>query len=102
MKKCSILLISALIPLSSILPVGAHGFITTSQQVTFSSGSSSFYWAFIWNYTTGTKSDDTGGYINVTDILEYACTYGSVHVAYLYNVPTGRYEEALALRNINL
>jgi len=102
MKKTMIILISALILLGSI-SVASASFIASGQRVYFeSTGSGDYYWAMVWDYTLGYRESATSGYINYDAYLLWSCAYNSVQVAYIYDVGNGRYEEALALRDVNL
>lgn len=102
MKKTLIVLISAMILLGSI-SIASASYITTAQRVYFTSSSSSdYYWAMIWDYTIGYRESATSGYYNYNVYLGYNCGWNSVQVAYIYDVGNARYEEALALRDVNL
>jgi len=100
MKKSLVVLISALILLASLSVASATPYISGGQQVNFTADNS-LYWAMIWDYTNGLKESDTGGYINVDSYLMYVCAM-DVQVAYIYDVASGRYNEALALRDVAL
>lgn len=102
MKKMLIVLIPALILLGAISMASAGVFIAAAQRVYFDSTNSSFYWAFIWDYTDGYRESAVLGYIDYDTDLAYNNQIDGVQVAYIYSVVNGRYEEALALRDVNL
>jgi len=103
MKKIWIVLLSALILLGSISITSAAVYIDTFQRVYFNSTDSrSYYWAMIWDYTSSSLESSTSGFSNVDGYLSYICSFGNVQVAYIYSVATDRYEEALALRDVDL
>jgi len=101
MKKTMIVLISTLILLGSI-SIASAAYIDTAQRVYFKSASSvDLYWAMIWDYGNAYKESSTPGFIGYATYLTYVCGWDSVQVAYIYSAATARYEEALALRDVN-
>lgn len=102
MKTGSILLLSVLSLFLLLAPASAgKPFISLDQSVNFSANDY-LYWAMIYDYTSGLRESDTGGFIDLDHTLTYELvTYGEVHVAYLYDSDFGRYIEAQALRNVD-
>jgi len=102
MKTCAILLLSALGLLLLLAPVSAGPSISLTQSVNFTANGF-LYWAMIYDYTWGTRESDTGGFIDVDRTLTYSLVaLGEIHVAYMYDQTLGHYNEALALRDIDL
>ena len=100
MKTGLILLITAVMLLGLLAPVGAVPYISSDQLVNYTANGA-FFWAMIWDYTSGKRETATPGAVNYDSSLAYRMpNYGEVHAAYLYDWAAGRYIEAQALRNV--
>ena len=100
MKKPALALILALF-LFGLLASASASMLSALQQVNFVYYDNSSYWGFIYDYTHSKIEDKTPGFITYDTSLQYICVF-DVQVAYIYNTASGRYTEALALRNVIL
>ena len=100
MKTALILLITAVILLGSLAPASALPYLSIDQLIHYTANGA-FFWAMIWDYTSGKRETATPGAVNYDSSLAYRMpNYGEVHAAYLYDWAAGRYIEAQALRNV--
>lgn len=100
MKKLAVLLIATLMLLGT-LPCSYGSHMSGAQDVNFTYRSYS-YWAFIHDYSTGSRESNTPGFIAYDTELAFDNQYGGVHVAYMYLPAIGTYTSAQALRHITL
>lgn len=88
--------------LLSVAATSSRGsYISSGQRVYFQYSSSSYY-AMIYDYTDGYMENSTGDFVNYSTYLTYSLGWRDVQVAYIYNLASGRYVEALALRDVVL
>jgi len=103
MKKCSILLISAVILLGSLVSVNAS-YISNAQQTSFTYLTYT-YWAFVYDYTTDSTEASTAGFQAVDQTLEWNNQYSGLpgnrvtHVAYIYSSNLGAFYAAMSFQS---
>lgn len=101
MRRSTVIGIMAALLLSVAATSSRGSFISYGQSVNFTYYNSSF-WAMVYDYTDGYQESSTPGFVNYDYYLNYYLGAWDVQVAYIYNVASGRYVEALALRDVLL